>query len=61
MIDEFATYEAARAGFRWRVPERFNIAAFACDRWAEAEPDRTALILADGAGRPAPVITSLIV
>jgi acetyl-CoA synthetase len=55
VIDGFATYEAALAGFRWRVPERFNIAAAACDRWADAEQERTALVVADQAGRPATV------
>ncbi|WP_092778766.1 AMP-binding protein [Jannaschia pohangensis] len=33
-----------RAAFRWSIPERFNIAHGCCDSWAEAEPDRTAII-----------------
>ncbi len=37
-------YEALYAGFRWEVPERFNIARAICDRWADEEPDRLALI-----------------
>lgn len=32
------------AGFRWEIPERFNIAEACCDSWARAEPDRIALI-----------------
>ncbi len=33
-----------RAAFRWEVPEQFNIARGCCDDWAEAEPDRPAII-----------------
>ena len=46
-------WEALRAGFRWEVPERYNIAERCCDSWAAAEPDRMALIdvAADGALR----------
>ncbi|SNS80289.1 AMP-binding protein [Tropicimonas sediminicola] len=34
----------------WQIPERLNMAWEVCDRWAEAEPERVALIepLADG-------------
>ncbi|MBL6457896.1 AMP-binding protein [Belnapia sp. T6] len=41
MLPRGDSYEAIRAAFRWQVPERFNIAAACCDRWA------------DGSGRPA--------
>jgi acetyl-CoA synthetase len=37
------TYEAWRDGFRWEIPERFNIAAACCDRWADGS-GRVALI-----------------
>jgi acetyl-CoA synthetase len=30
-----AGYEAWRSGFRWNIPERFNIARACCDRWAD--------------------------
>lgn len=45
-----ATYEAFRSGFRWRIPERYNIAVDVCDRWAAADPQRPALhdVSADG-------------
>ncbi|WP_068115073.1 AMP-binding protein [Tropicimonas marinistellae] len=37
------TFEAvARDG--WQIPERLNMAAEVCDRWAEAEPNRVAVI-----------------
>ncbi|MFE1603181.1 AMP-binding protein [Methylobacterium sp. ID0610] len=39
-----ATYEAFRSGFRWRIPERYNIAVDVCDRWAAADPQRPALL-----------------
>jgi acetyl-CoA synthetase len=41
MLPRASSYEALCEGFRWQVPERFNIAAACCDRWA------------DGSGRPA--------
>lgn len=47
MLPEAATYEELADRFRWDVPERFNMGVAACDRWAEADPDRPALILDD--------------
>lgn len=46
-------YDQVRQAFSWRVPDRYNIAADVCDRWALAEPDRLALIheSADGSVR----------
>ncbi|MEW5421730.1 AMP-binding protein [Amorphus sp. 3PC139-8] len=46
-------YDTLIAGFRWQVPERYNIAADVCDVWAARTPDRTALIeiTADGSRR----------
>lgn len=35
---------------RWQVPERFNVAAVCCRRWAD-QPDRIALIAEDETGR----------
>lgn len=43
-------YESLVAGFRWQVPERYNIAADASDRWAAHEPDRAAIIEVDEDG-----------
>ncbi len=39
-----------RAGFRWDIPENFNISERCCDSWALAEPGRVALthVAADG-------------
>ncbi|WP_298956685.1 AMP-binding protein [uncultured Methylobacterium sp.] len=39
------------AGFRWAIPERFNIAVDVCDRWAAIDPDRPAILDVAGDGR----------
>jgi acetyl-CoA synthetase len=44
MLPDLRDYERLRAEFRWRIPERYNIAADVCDRWAEREPGRMAII-----------------
>ncbi len=36
-------YAALYAGFRWHVPEHFNIAEACCGRWAREAPDRIAI------------------
>ena len=41
MLPRGDSYEAIRAAFAWRMPDRYNIGVDACDRWA------------DGSGRPA--------
>ncbi len=43
-----SSYEEARAGFRWEVPERYNIAADVCDKHP---PERLALIHEDVDGK----------
>ncbi|MCI4663923.1 MAG: acyl-CoA synthetase [Neomegalonema sp.] len=50
MLAPADTIEAARQGFRWRVPEHFNIGVDICDKWADQAPDRDALMLIDEAG-----------
>src|ERR1700738_141749 len=44
MLDRALRYESVYRGFRWSIPAEFNIAAACCDRWAEAEPERAALL-----------------
>ncbi|MEI2386609.1 AMP-binding protein [Breoghania sp. JC706] len=44
MLTPAESYADLVAGFRWQVPDFYNIAADICDRWAAAEPDRIALI-----------------
>jgi len=36
-------YAELHAGFRWAVPERFNIAAVCCERWARDTPQAVAI------------------
>ena len=44
------SYDELRDDFEWVVPERFNMAAYVCDRWAAERPDEPALLV-DGARR----------
>ncbi len=50
MLPTASDYAGLVSGFRWNIPERYNIAADVCDRWAAREPERVALIhrLEDG-------------
>nr|WP_255561481.1 acyl-CoA synthetase [Pseudohoeflea sp. DP4N28-3] len=43
-MPEAKTYAALASGFSWKVPERYNIGVDVCDKWADREPDREALI-----------------
>ncbi|KMO29978.1 AMP-dependent synthetase [Methylobacterium variabile] len=45
------SYDSLVSGFRWRIPERYNIAVDVCDRWAAADPDRTAILDVGASGR----------
>lgn len=55
MLPSADTYPALREAFAWAVPELYNIGVDVCDKWAEREPERIALIhvepLADGGER----------
>ena len=44
MLQPAATYEALTGSFRWEIPQRYNIAADVCDRWALSEPVRPAIL-----------------
>jgi acetyl-CoA synthetase len=37
-------YDALYRSFRWQVAARYNIGVDVCDRWAAAEPSRTAIL-----------------
>jgi len=50
IVEPAASYEACVAAFRWRVPERFNIAEAVCDRHAEATPHAPALVVDEPGG-----------
>lgn len=36
--EEWDDYDQLREAFEWEVPERFNMAAYVCDRWATGDP-----------------------
>ncbi|HEX4986779.1 MAG TPA: acyl-CoA synthetase [Burkholderiales bacterium] len=43
MLARAESYEALRRGFRWRIPERYNMGVDLCDKWA-GDPGRLALV-----------------
>ncbi|UMY15749.1 AMP-binding protein [Methylobacterium organophilum] len=55
MLKPAADYAALVAGFHWEIPDRYNIAADVCDRWALAAPERTALLQVAQDGSVTPV------
>jgi acetyl-CoA synthetase len=50
MLQPASSYDDLLCRFRWRIPERYNIAVEACDAWAARGPDRLALIHLDEDG-----------
>jgi acetyl-CoA synthetase len=50
MLRSATDYATLVSSFHWKVPERYNIGVDVCDRWAEADPDRPAIldVAADG-------------
>jgi len=44
LLEKRSTYEETYRDFRWAIPSDYNIARDACDRWAEADPGRLALL-----------------
>ena len=44
MLKRAYCYEELIQGFCWDIPEHFNMGYEVCDRWAESEPGRTAII-----------------
>ena len=51
MLPQSRSYDELVRDFRWRVPAQFNIGIEVCDRWAEREPDRLAIVAAHPDGR----------
>ncbi len=51
MLPYIRNYDALYEQFRWDIPAQYNIGVDVCDRWADREPDRIAIIdaQADGA------------
>ncbi len=44
MLKPTTSYDALCDSFVWDIPERYNIGVDVCDKWAESDPDRTAII-----------------
>ncbi len=44
MLPDAKDFDALTRQFRWNIPARYNIAADACDRWADADPQRLAIL-----------------
>ncbi len=42
--DHSGNYDAVRSAFEWEIPESFNAVTYTCDRWADADPDRVAMV-----------------
>ena len=55
MLTPDTEYDRIYAGFRWNLPERYNIGVDVCDRWAEADPSRIALFDVSADGTVVPV------
>ncbi len=51
MLTKAATYEELIEGFSWDIPELYNMGVDVCDKWAQRDPDRTALIDLTSSGR----------
>lgn len=50
MLTFAPTYRELREGFSWQIPERYNMGVDVCDKWAERDPDRLAIIHVTAAG-----------
>jgi acetyl-CoA synthetase len=44
VLPELNDYDAMRRAFHWQIPDRFNIATAVCTRWAQSDPQRTAVV-----------------
>jgi len=51
MLTQGRSYDELVREFCWRVPAQFNIGIEVCDRWAEREPDKLAIVAAHPGGR----------
>src|SRR5450756_859470 len=44
VLPRLNNYDDIYRQFRWQVPARYNIGVDVCDRWAQAEPNRLAIL-----------------
>jgi acetyl-CoA synthetase len=55
MLQSGMDYEVSTRSFAWTIPQHFNFATAACERWAAAEPDRVAIVHVHPDGTSEPV------
>ncbi len=51
VLPQMRDYDALFRQFRWPEPVTYNIGVEVCDRWADRDPSRTAIIDVDAGGR----------
>jgi len=51
VLPEGQTIAEIRARFRWRIPERFDIATACCDRWADGSGREALVVVGEDGGR----------
>ncbi|HWM83889.1 MAG TPA: acyl-CoA synthetase [Pseudolabrys sp.] len=51
MLPPIRNYDDLYREFRWAIPARYNIGVDVCDRWAQSEPDRLAIVHVRADGR----------
>ncbi len=51
MLPRIDNYDELYRQFRWRIPPQYNIGVDVCDRWAQAEPARPAIVHVRADGR----------
>ena len=51
MLPQSRSYEELYRQFRWQVPVQFNIGVEVCDRWADRDPGKLALVAVSQDGR----------
>src|ERR1039457_3707174 len=44
VLTRLSNYDDIYRQFHWQVPARYNIGVDVCDRWAQAEPNRLAIL-----------------
>jgi len=55
MLPQSRSYQEIVRDFRWQVPATFNIGVEVCDRWAERDPGKLAIVAVRADGRAAEV------
>jgi acetyl-CoA synthetase len=51
MLPPSRSYDELIRGFQWQVPAQFNIGLEVCDRWAERDPGKLAIVATDADGQ----------